>query len=144
MGNHPITTGIYEHKLLTFFFSLWSHCIMTSIPISAQESYILTVKQQRKHFMFDWQKRLQPLQEIISSLTYYEGLTCHRFERSSWTNYVIISVRLRSEYISTSHRLSLSLCYYVFSYISTDIDSLINQNVQMWPLRMTVDTSYLK
>ena len=36
-----------------FFFSLWSHCIMTSIPISAQESYILNVKQQRKHFMFD-------------------------------------------------------------------------------------------
>ena len=43
---------------------------MTSIPISAQESYILNVKQQRKHFMFDWQKRLQPHQEIISSLTY--------------------------------------------------------------------------
>ena len=41
-----------------FFFSLWSHCIMTSIPFSAQESYILNVKQQRKHFMFDWQKRL--------------------------------------------------------------------------------------
>ena len=117
---------------------------MTSKPISAEESYILNVKQQRKHFMFDWQKRLQPLQEIISSLTYYEGLTCHRFERSSWTNYVIITVRLRSEYISTSHRLSLSLYYYVFSHISTDIDSPINQNVHMWPLRMTIDTCYLK
>ena len=43
---------------------------MTSIPISAQESYILNVKQQRKHLMFDWQKRLQPHQERISSLTY--------------------------------------------------------------------------
>ena len=35
-----------------FFFSLWSHCIMTSIPISAQESYILNVKQQRKHYVW--------------------------------------------------------------------------------------------
>ena len=57
-------------------------------------------------------------------------MKCHRFE-SSWTNYVIISVRLRSKYILTSHRLSLSLYYYVFPHISTDIDSLINQNVHM-------------
>ena len=40
-------------QTFNFFFSLWSHCIMTSIPMSAQESYILDVKQQRKHFMFD-------------------------------------------------------------------------------------------
>ena len=77
--------------------------------------------------MCDWQKRLQPHQERISSLNYKEGLTCHRSE-SSWTNYIIISVRLRSKYILTSHWLSLSLHYYVFPHISTDIDSPINQN----------------
>ena len=37
--NHPIITGSYEHKLLTFFL-FQSHCIMTSIPMSVQESYI--------------------------------------------------------------------------------------------------------
>ena len=38
--NHPIITGSYEHKLLTVFFLFQSHCIMTSIPMSVQESYI--------------------------------------------------------------------------------------------------------
>ena len=37
-------------------------------------------------------------------------------------------MRLRSKYILTSHWLSLSLYYYVFPHISTDIDSPINQN----------------
>ena len=36
----------------SLFFSLWSHCIMTSIPISAQETYILNVKQQRKLYVW--------------------------------------------------------------------------------------------
>ena len=35
--NHPIITGSYEHKT---FFLFQSHCIMTSIPMSVQESYI--------------------------------------------------------------------------------------------------------
>ena len=38
--NHPIITGSYEHKLLTVLFLFQSHCIMISIPMSVQESYI--------------------------------------------------------------------------------------------------------
>ena len=68
---------------------------MTSKPISAEESYILNVKQQRKHFMFDWQKRLQLLQEIISSLTYYEGLTCHRFIGNHPTTTGILGAQIK-------------------------------------------------
>ena len=67
-----------------------------------------------KKFMCDWQKRLQLHQERVSSLNLWEGLTCHRFERSTWIDYVIISVRLSSEYILKSHWLSLSLHYNVF------------------------------
>ena len=77
--------------------------------------------------MCDWQKRLQLYQERISSLTYWEGLICHRFE-SSWINYIIISGSLSYEYILTSHWLSLSLHFSVFPHISTDIVSPINQN----------------
>ena len=58
---------------------------MTSIQMSAQlqDSHILNVKQQRKHFVCDSPKSLQLRQERISSLTYSEELKHHKFERSS-------------------------------------------------------------
>lgn len=45
----------------------------------------------------------------VSNLNQWEGLTCHRFERSNWTDCVIIYVRLSSKYILKSHWLSHSL-----------------------------------
>ena len=68
------------------------------------------------------------LRVIDEGLTYSEELKYHKFERLSWISYVIISVMLSSRYILKSQWLSLSLHYYVFSHISTDIDLPINQN----------------